>query len=784
MIEMEGINQIKAISTAVDNITEYGVGFDDAISTIAIPLLIALFAFAFPFLFSVITHINSKYASETITQLFSKGRAYRAFLLMSAFSVVLLIAVGIISLLLTGIWRLIFMSIANYLLIVGAAVYSWTILRFVKACIGYNSPNNISELIELQYMLDLKNAEKKIKEIEKKKEEVSNIRSDERRNILLMGLKLNKSYSKYDANQSRINRYADLCNYAISKRNYTLFTTVLLRVAEIAKEEKKQPEDENQYHINTFFTGIVDRSGLTGYDMKVEEQLLSFWFQSFSRNHIPFARAIVDMISCVIMSAKAGHTGLLDYYVQGAANGFGFIRRVPQVAFVRGDDINVQKLKDEDVKSLWKNFVEMHYFAAALIFSMHHFHTVKIFLMESFHWHNCLYPSTPVECLLWYAECKKHQDGSGIFNSWYSSLFAGNQAEPDILERYTAFRLLTSNESRMPINFIIGETELRIIKEKKSELQTASRLLKRDTQIVSVFPVIINADFDKILNDCVQQLEDNAYLQNKKEQREWHRVIIDWFLCPRKREQKTYTIYKAAVSTDIKANITTMVGNILHGNMGAITNGVVGENDDTKTCVLNFGTYCYTAPKRLLLNLEQNVMHGFFYDFIQIFRARYHYLMLEAMKIMKNQEVRITPDKFEDFFITLTENHGEDYAIISINSAMCSFMRFDGHRKGELLFIQTYQKADVHQIDINTSWYLRDLAGLDEYRQTLLIMKKKDLPIVEPVHRGRRCEVDFEDLSDSRNGVAEVRMTIDSNLRLCYDRHAIVTKVVTEKIVI
>lgn len=781
---MEEINHIKAISAAVDNIAEYGVGFDDAISTIAIPLLIALFAFSFPFLFSVITHINSKYASEAITQLFSKGREYKAFLCMSVCSVMLLIAVGLISLFLTGVMRHVFMAVANYLLIIAAAVYSCTILLFVKACVGYNTPNNIPELIELQYKQDLKKAESKLEKLEKKKEKVSNIRADSKRSILLMGLKLGMNYSKYDARQLRVNRYAELCNYAISKRNNTLFTTILLRVAEIAKEEKKLPEDDIHYHVNTFFTGIVNKGGLNGYDIKVEERLLSYWFRSFSRNHLPWMRAIVDMISSVIMAAKAGHTGLLDFYIQGAANSFGFIHRVPQVAFVRGDGLKVQKSLEQDVKLAWKSLLEMHYFAAAFIFSMRHFHSVKIMLMESSHWFDCLYPNTPAECLIWYAECKKHQDEAGAFNSWYSGLIAGNLAEPDLLERYTAFRLLTTNEERIPINFGIGDRELKIIQEKKQELLRASKLLKRDNQIVSFFPVIENASFDKVLYNCLQNLEDNANLQNTKEQGGWLNVIMDWFVCPCKRAQEQYTIYEALVSEEAKANITTMFGNILHGNMGAITDGIAGENDDTKTCVLNFGSYCYRVPKRFLFNTGRIGNHGLFNDIIQVFRARYYYLMLDSIKIMGIEEVKISPDCFEDFFRNLTGSNGEDYAIISINSAMYSFMRFDRNREGDILFKQTYQKADVHQIDIDSSWYLRDLIEVDEYRQALLIMKKKDLPIIEPVHRGKRCEVDFEDISDSRNGVAEVRMNIDSNLRLCYDRHAKVIKVITEKIIL
>lgn len=50
---------VDQISAKLNEICTYGIGFDDAISDITIPLIIALFAFAFPFLFTVITHINN-----------------------------------------------------------------------------------------------------------------------------------------------------------------------------------------------------------------------------------------------------------------------------------------------------------------------------------------------------------------------------------------------------------------------------------------------------------------------------------------------------------------------------------------------------------------------------------------------------------------------------------------------------------------------------------------------------------------------------------------------------
>ena len=44
------------IVTKLQEILDYGIGYSDVVGQISFPLLIALFAFAFPFLFSVINH--------------------------------------------------------------------------------------------------------------------------------------------------------------------------------------------------------------------------------------------------------------------------------------------------------------------------------------------------------------------------------------------------------------------------------------------------------------------------------------------------------------------------------------------------------------------------------------------------------------------------------------------------------------------------------------------------------------------------------------------------------
>ena len=59
-------SQLDSLITIGRDVAEFGIGYSDTISNIAFPLIIAVFAFALPFLFSAINHINNKYDSTAI----------------------------------------------------------------------------------------------------------------------------------------------------------------------------------------------------------------------------------------------------------------------------------------------------------------------------------------------------------------------------------------------------------------------------------------------------------------------------------------------------------------------------------------------------------------------------------------------------------------------------------------------------------------------------------------------------------------------------------------------
>lgn len=127
------------------------------VSNISIPLIVALFAFAMPLLFQVITHINSKYSSEAISKMFENSLPYKAYWAVSIFSIVSLITFGVLTLVVTGEEvRQILMTVLNWSSLFVALLYSTAILVFLRTCIRFNSPDKLLMLIGKQYEAELR----------------------------------------------------------------------------------------------------------------------------------------------------------------------------------------------------------------------------------------------------------------------------------------------------------------------------------------------------------------------------------------------------------------------------------------------------------------------------------------------------------------------------------------------------------------------------------------------------------------------------------------------------
>ena len=88
-----------------------------------------------------------------------------------------------------------------------------------------------------------------------------------------------------------------------------------------------------------------------------------------------------------------------------------------------------------------------------------------------------------------------------------------------------------------------------------------------------------------------------------------------------------------------------------------------------------------------------------------------------------------------------------------------------------------FKKAELHPFELDTSFYVRDFAEMEQFRGTLLLIRKENLPALEGETEDASPAIEFKDESDKEKGIAAVRVTVDPKMVVKYNENAQVIRV-------
>lgn len=698
--------QLGTLYEQVQTISEYGIGFSDVATHIAIPLIIALFAFAFPFLFTVISHINNKFESENISKQFFSEPSYKWYMRGAAISAGYLIAVGAISLILKGPAYHLYMSILNWSSVAVASGYSAIIVLFVHTCLEYNNPQRLVEKADNQL----------------KRRRKSRIR-----------------YLFW------LDSATELCKYAIKKQNYSLFQSLIQRVA----EESGYHKNEDNYRC-LFYEDVLESNLYGPQNQKLEDTLLMYWFLALRRDRIPNLGIMGRMLEKVISAVDKGNMNLFEGYLVKARNGYRYINDVPSVAYVCGKDGDAQKKIEEERRRCWRELIEMHYLAMARLFASGNYDVLRVIMSGDNLGYDRLFPGSGLEVLRFYARCKENQLVDGGYTYWFRDGIIGKNPDHDLLEKFTAIMLLLAPEEGLEVFHFISVKHLNLIKSGKERIEYYANLWKGNKVICDLFPQIaginIRPRFQKVIKRfekaCVSQLLTEVvpqYLVN---------ALEDGFY------------------------------NVLYANEGYIMDRVNAGDSSDKTELIEMGGYTYQLYKLPFMEEGEVDISDYCWDEAQKFRSRYQYMVYSALSKMKITDVSMPVKDFESYFVKHYGMHGNDYMIIDSDSLMHLFCEFDKNPQNTTsLLHRQYKGADHRLYDLSIGWYLRDIPELEPFKKTVVIIRKEDLPYVFSTCTDSRPSVTLVDESDKEKGEAIMRITVNPNLALKYSREAKVVRV-------
>ncbi len=761
--------QLDSITAVLNKMADYGMGYSDAASHITIPLLIALFAFAFPFLFAVISHINNKYDSELITTLFSSEPTYKLFLRGARIVAAYLVLMGILSLSFKGEAHQCFMAFLNWTSIAVAFFYSSVIVLFVHVCIDYNYPKKLIERIDVKFGRGDKEAKNYLKRIAKNEKKNEKEKKKRRRNFFALGMSVRKSMAYYGVENTRTLQLIEVCKYALRKQDYSLFQLIVMKV-----ENMTHPEVFYKNQRFLFCEEVIESYLYTPHNSKIEERLIRSWFMAFDKSEIPADVLIYKMLGKMVLAVIQGRTSIFETYIKHVNYGLGFINTLQIVSYVRGNNIDEQKRIDHKRLELWTELCEMHYIAMAHLFSMGYYDAVRIVLTGKNTGYGRLFPSSGAEVLKVYARCKEKQGEDGNFNYLHMKEVVGDNTDLELLEKLTAFMLFVASEqSCQSLNLISGK-RLNLIRQAENKLCDYAKRWLENGEIIAVFPQIRGLDCKERFDTFVEQLVNAEKVSEKEDNRGlFIRIIYGLMnlLCERSEQQTDEDIYQKEIPLDVKEKVKTMFGNILYGNASVIFDDLIGEESEEKTEDHDMGEFNFMTYKRALMETDGLYAHNVFNNVLRIFKSRYLYMVFNAIDQMNIIDKEVPLHGFEEFFVGYVGEHGDDYVIIDSDSHMNLYYKMDELDDGrKLSFNRTYKGAEYKHYDFNFGCYLSDIKEMDSYKETLVIIKKKDLPFVSSTSNPEGPDVAFYDESNKSKGIAAVSMTVNPNYKVKYSK--------------
>lgn len=708
------LGEMDKIQTILQTITDFGIGYSDVLGHITLPLIVALFAFAFPFLFTVISHINNKYESEYITGLFSAEPVYKWFLRGATISAVYLVVVGFLSLCLIGKAHVLFTIVMSWTSVIIAGGYAVIILLFVRTCLDYNNPQSVMKRIDIWFDHYTQKAKGNV-------------------------------YGVYSAENYRIQRLVDMCRYAIRKQDNALLLSVIYKVSSLRHHNK-----ESVCHNFVFFEDVVECYMYSPQNSKIEDTLMMYWFMTFNRSESPNLGFIYGMLGKVVAAVKQGRYSLFEIYWNHAKHGFRFIDDLPIVSYVRGCNTMEQINVENGARRILRELCEIHYIAFAYLFSEGYTDIVKILLNNDSSGGFRILPKNGVDALNMYAKCKKHQLPGGGFSYMMSDDVVGVNTDPEMLEKFTSMLLLTTSFEVENFMCLLKEDSLSTISTAKNKLVKFSRMWQNDEELCGKYSQIKSVDVARLMQKYVRRIE---------------------------RVSKAKGIYGANLDDEIKNKIDAAYANLLYGNQGGILDGLVGDNTKAKDHKLLMGEYTFRSYKQMFTEKWDLDYNYELFAQSRIFQSRYLFMVYNALKEMKINEIEVSVTDLRKCIEDYMQGKGEDYIVIETGSASLLLMDLD-HKESIGWNRWSFKKADYRHYDLNMSWFMKDVEEVKSFDNTVVVMKKSDLPFVECETDSYGSKVSYEDESNEKEAEAVARIKVNPNLQARYCKDAKVMKII------
>lgn len=733
-------SQLDSLVAIGRDITEFGIGYNDTISNIAFPLIIAVFAFALPFLFSAINHINNKYDSTAIANLFKSSKRYKSLWWSIAVNVGVMMSYGGLSLLPYDTFHYWIGLIFSYLLVGLAAWMVISVFLFMQYCIIYNKPYRVVEDIDKRYPVEKVEAEKKDSKQSKKFKKAGGTKSQSGKKIWeMIGSMYARSYSN-TADLEFINRLSEMCRYAIRENDYNLYLSVWSKIYEIQKTEMEFDDTTNDVVsddceknlTSSFLLKTCENIGESAINVEIQGSLIRTWLQCFAHDKYPNHIDFYLLMRTLFKVAGKGNTGFIEKYFADSKYAFRYVQTLPQVLYVKGGDTS--KRTSEEIKSRekWDEICDYHFVLAAFTFYMGLRTLPKQMMADEFGIE--LLPRNRQELLLTYVRCKSKMGSDGAYDHIDAEELYGRRVDPNYIDTFAVllFALLGDSEANYYFLYVPNEFNDKI-KDYKTLFYNIGEKIKKDPYIKSSHNKICQLNFNKAFEES-------------------RRILIS---------KPSKESFEKKLPESLEDNIKIHLHNQIMQLKNFTGYEMWGDNSKDKTEVLEFGKCPVRLIKHDVAQFPAGDVWYYLRDVSEIIRNRAYYLYMQILTSWNCDVIKVQPDCLADKVNELVNGHPENYVLIDYDSHASIFLSMDHkdfrHRKCE----------GIDYVMCRSIGYLKDTFLYKQLVGRLILILKEDLPALIRTSDGN-VDVTLDDLSNYENNCMDLRMYIDSKYIIKY----------------
>lgn len=784
-------DHIQDIVSKLDEISTFGIGFSDVISVIAIPLIIMLFAFAFPFIFDTINHINSKYESKELSRLFELSRRYKYFWWVTYFSLAYVFIFGALYLLLPLKVIQEYGNVAAWFSLVVALAYSVCIVFFILYCVQFNKADSIIGFIERAYKADKKNVKPgRWKRIKTKFIKWRHRKDADWMKVYNQASRYSNGWGEASPDYKYNQRLIALCKFALKHHDITLLYQVLDGVDKIIAKEKHDEkriissktgltEGVPHYLSAEFFQQIFEYYATSQKDKRVEETLLWKCLYSYNKSCFLSYADVFFLSKTLRIICDKNLTTLLEKYIDRSAYYFSYIPRLPRTLYVKGFPAANRGESEKESRENWDELCNYHYLIMAYAFSKGMFSLLNVLLLNKHYREYNLYPVSPEDILIRYARCKSKIKELGYFDHMKTDeLFDTMIHLDDVIEQYTMALLLLFGDKENGQTEEVTTDDLALLQNAKEKLICRANHLLKDTRLNTYLEGIKEELVVKLVDDTLNRLEKSidpsSYFQPKKKEKEdcgitkWIRSFWPFsifFNCDDVKAIPEKNWYKEPVDPATKEQFEACFNNYPNDIQNHLPEAFFGEDRTAKPSVIEIGE-CGLLINKMCFLVEDFDIHNLYREYLEILSNRIAYTLLQAYQDMKKVEVSLTPAEFGHFIDGYTSNGQDEYLIVDVNSHMSVWMDLE-YRSS---FRKYYKEIPLLSIEgVANFGLMTDLPAFEYFKEKLILVPKQNQPVLKDVSQDGSIRFSYNDESSEETKKLELRVGVDLCQQMTYN---------------